>query len=123
MKMMLLDVEQKTIRLVEANGLDDYYEYLNCRAIDIVMRKIGDRYFNIICDDEGLLKDKPQPSGIDVTGFPMLYGNLLIAGEEVIEGELTSLKLEEIEHLMCYTAEITTSMYKKPYPVFVEMDY
>lgn len=123
MKMMLLDVEQMSIRVVEANGLDDCYEYLNCRVVNIVRRKIGDRYFNIICDDESLLKDKPQPSGIDVTGFPMLYGNLLIAGEEVIEGELTSLKFEEIEHLMCYTAEITTSMYKKPYPVFVEMDY
>lgn len=123
MKMMLLNVEQRTIRLVEANGLDDYYEYLNCRMVDIVMRKIGDRYFNIICDDEGLLKDKPQPSGIDVTGFPMLYGNLLIASEEVVEGELTSLTFEEIEHLICYTAEITTSVYKTPYPVFIEMDW
>ena len=123
MRMLLLNVEQRTIKFVYTESLDDWYDYLNCRTIDIVRRKIVGKYFNIICDDEALLKDKPQPSGIDVTGFPMLYGNLLVAGVEVVEGELTSLTDDDIDHLLSYMTEITTSVYKKPYPAFVEMDF
>ena len=42
MKMLLLDVENKEIKMVEANGLNDYYELIGCRCIDIVRRTIGD---------------------------------------------------------------------------------
>ena len=96
MKYLLLDVKNREVKTVEANGLDDYYELIGCRNIDI-------------------------------DGTPMLFGNLLVASGRVTEDgeltELTELTQEEIDEIMDNIATITTSVYKEPYPVFVEMDY
>lgn len=123
MKMLLLDVWNNKIKMVEANDLEDYYKYINCRCIDIVRRKIGDVEVEIICDDEALLIDKPKVSAVGVNGTPALYGNLLVAGGKVIDGELTELTAEEAFEIMNNVAEVTTSVYKEPFRIFVEMDY
>ena len=36
MKMLLLDVKNREVKMVEANGLDDYYRLIGCRTIDII---------------------------------------------------------------------------------------
>ena len=125
MKMLLLDVENKEIKMVEANGLDDYYELIGCRCIDIVRRTIGDVEVEIVLDDEGTLVNQPKISAINPEGTPMLYGNLLVASGRVTDdGELTELDEDEIEAILTWNvATITTSVYKEPYPVFVEVDY
>ena len=124
MKLLLLDVENNELKTVEANGLDDYYKYLNCRVVDIVHRKINDVECEIICDDEGLLTENPKVSAVDITGKPMLFGNLLIASGTVTDdGGLTEPTPEEIQHFMENTAEVTTSVYKEPFRIFVEMEY
>ena len=124
MKMLMLDVENKDVKMVEANGLDDYYRFIGCRTIDIIHRRIGDVEVEIVLDDEGLLVNAPKPSGISIDGTPVLFGNLLIASGRVTEdGELTELTEEEVDEIMDNVATITTSIYTEPYPVFVEMDY
>ena len=125
MKMLLLDVENKEIKMVEANGLDDYYELIGCRCIDIVRRTIGDVEVEIVIDDEGALVNQPKISAISPEGTPMPYGNLLVASGRVTDdGELTELDEDEIEAILTWNvATITTSIYKEPYPVFVEVDY
>ena len=123
MKMLLLDVEKRDIKMVEANGLDDYYELIGCRCIDIVHRTIGDVEVEIVIDDEGALVNQPKISAIGVDGTPMLYGNLLVASGRVTDdGELIELTRAEIDEIMDNIATITTSVYKEPYPVFVEMN-
>ena len=124
MKMLLLDVKNREVKIVEANGLDDYYRLIGCRTIDIISRSIGDVRVEIVLDDEGAIIDKPKVSAIDIDGTPMLFGNLLVASGRVTEeGELTELTKADIKELMNNIATITTSVYKEPYPVFVEMDY
>ena len=124
MKMLLLDVKNREVKMVEANELDDYYRLIGCRTIDIVSRSIGDVRVEIVLDDEGAIIDKPKASAIDIDGTPMLFGNLLVASGRVTEdGELTELTQEEIDEIMDNIATTTTSVYKEPYPVFVEMDY
>ena len=124
MKMLLLDVENKEVKVVEANTLDDYRKFIGCRYIDIVRRWIGDVVVEIVIDDEGALVDNPKVSAIGVDGTPMLYGNLLIASGRVTDdGELTEINGAELDELMDNIATITTSIYKEPYPVFVEVDY
>lgn len=124
MKMLLLDVENREIKAVEDNGLDDYYKLIGCRVIDIVSRTIGDIRVEIVIDDEGALVNNPKISAIDIDGTPMLFGNLLVASGRVTEdGELTELTRAEIDEIMDNVATISTSIYKEPYPVFVEMDY
>ena len=124
MKMLMIDVENRKVKLVEANGLKDYYKLIGCRTIDIISRSIGDVRVEIVIDDEGALVENPKPSGISVDGTPMLFGNLLIASGRVTDdGELTELTEEEVDEIMDNIATITTSVYKEPYQVFVEMDY
>ena len=125
MKMLMIDVENRNIEMVEANTLTDYYKLIGCRTIDIVHRTIGDDIeVEIVIDDEGALVENPKPSGIDVTGTPALYGNLLIASGRVTDdGELTELTEAEINEIMGNVDTITTSVYKEPYPALVEVDY
>lgn len=124
MKMLMIDVENKDVRLVEANTLDDYYRLIGCRTIDIISRSIGDIRVEIVLDDEGALVENPKVSAISVDGTPMLFGNLLIASGRVTDdGELTELTKDEIDEIMQNVATITTSVYTDPYPVLVEVDY
>ena len=124
MKYLLLDVENREVKTVEANGLDDYYRIIGCKTIDIIHRRIGDVEVEIVLDDEGLLVENPKPSGIDVAGIPVLFGNLLIASGRVTDdGELTELTEEDVDEIMDNVATITTSVYTEPYPAFVEVDF
>ena len=125
MKMLMIDVENKEIKIVEANGLKDYYKLIGCRTIDIVHRTIGDDIeVEIVIDDEGALVESPKVSAISPEGTPALYGNLLVASGRVTDdGDLTELTEAEIDEIKDNVAMITTSIYKEPYPVFVKMDY
>ena len=125
MKYLLLDVENREVKTVEANDLDDYYKIIGCRCIDIVSRSIGDIRVEIVLDDEGALLEHPKISAIDIDGTPMLCGNLLVASGRVTDdGDLTELDQDEIEAIMTwYIATITTSVYTDPYPALVEVDY
>ena len=124
MKMLLLDVENREVKMVEANDLDDYYKLIGCRCIDIVSRTIGDVEVEIVLDDEGAIIENTKVSAISIDGTPMLYGNLLVASGRVTEdGELTELTEEEVDEIMDNVATITTSIYTEPYPAFVEVDF
>lgn len=123
MKLLLLDVQNNDVKVVEANGLEDYYKHIGCSVIDIVRREIGDITVEIICDDEGTFVDHPKVSAIDFVGQPCLYGNLLVAGGEVIDGDLTELTEEEIEYIKGFIIEVTTAFYKDPFKVIYGMSY
>ena len=62
MKMLLLDVQNNEVKVVEVNGLEDYYKYIGCSVIDIVRRKIGDLTVEIVCDDEGTFAEHQKVS-------------------------------------------------------------
>ena len=96
MRGLLIDVWNDEIREVEASTLDEYYKLIGCDTIDIVYYKIGSRYYNIICDDEGLLKDSIRISAFDKQMHPILVGNLLIFGDTDENAEFTSLTDRDI---------------------------
>lgn len=57
MKVLLIDTDTLQPQVVEtAGGLQEWYRLIKCDLIDIVSRKIGGRYYDIIVDDEGLFK-------------------------------------------------------------------
>lgn len=114
MKCVLVDVNNKTVSTVEIdNGLESLYEKIGCNLIDITMRSFNGKYHDVVCDDEGLLKDGCIPSAIDDKGNVMLVGNLIICYHDA-EGDLTSLTQAEIENVMsCTLVGVTESgMYK-----------
>lgn len=95
-KVLLLDVYNEQIREVEIepNDLDKMYELLDCRCIDIVTRKIGGKWFDIVCDDEGLFHEPQKISAVDKNGQPMLCGNLIFAHHDA-GGNLTGLEPDD----------------------------
>lgn len=68
------------VLLSNDNGITELYEIydvLKVRTIDITERQFGKEYYSIICDDEGLFKEKPIFT-LWRNREPQLAGNLLI---------------------------------------------
>ena len=101
MKAYLLDVENRVHKAVEiddSDRLNEYYRLLNCSRIDITSRNVGGIEYDIIADDEGMLKENPIVSALDPEGQPALVGNLLFCKYDGEGGE-TSLSDDDIAHL------------------------
>lgn len=95
----LIDVENSNPYVVEIDGsLDSYYQILKCDMFDIATRRIGENYYDIYCDDEGLFKCNPIVSAMSPNNHPMLVGNLFITKTDD-EGETISLTDQEIEEV------------------------
>ncbi len=98
---MLVNVEQNFAKIVTVpDELPEYYNLLNCQYIDIYRRKVGDRWYTVVCDDEGALKVDAIVSGVDTQGRIAFYGNLLILSGRADDAELHSLTDSEIDNLI-----------------------
>lgn len=93
-----VDRNEISIQTLPAN-LEGYYKALDCTCIDIVSRRIGGEEFDIICDDEGLLKAHPIISAISSDRQPMLVGNLFIVKYSGA-GDIRSLDDREAAHVL-----------------------
>lgn len=82
----------------ECSELQDFYDALKCRHFDIAYRKVGGKYFDIFCDDEGLFVKNPIPSALDGDMEPALVGNLIFAHHDSA-GNTTRLSDEDIRHI------------------------
>lgn len=102
-------------------SLASYYKTLDCDCIDIVSRKIGGKYFDVICDDEGLY-NQPKISAIDDMGAPMLVGNLFIVNYDG-NGDNKSLTDEDIDHIKKYIQVMSTRQYLEGYPMLTQVEY
>ncbi len=99
---LLIDVSGKYGRICEKEIADDevlenFYDALDCSTIDITQRSIGGRVFDIVCDDEGLLKDNAKPTAIRQDGKIMLVGNLFICNH--YKENLASLSKEDCKFI------------------------
>lgn len=123
MKMLLLDVMEEKVEIVDAETLEDYYRLIKTDLIDIVKRNISGESYEIICDDEGLLKGTPKISAINDMGEPMLVGNLLIAGGVDREGNLKPMEDEDIEYVMQFIQTMYTRNHPEGYPMLTQCEY
>lgn len=123
-KMYLIDVINEKAEVVKTWGtLNDFYLLLNCDTIDIVTRKIGRHYYDIICDDNGLFADSPKISAIDDSGSIMFVGNILIAGMHDEEGELRDLTDDDIAYIAERIERMGTRMYPAGYMMLTQCSY
>ena len=102
-----------TIEVVEIpQGKDPYdnieklQNELECDTIDIVERKIANKWYDIVCDDNGLFKEKNHhcfPSMVIVDEYfnvvQQIVGKAFICNHNK-NGELVSLKKGEIKTIM-----------------------
>ncbi len=118
MKVIYLNVnDSKAPEMLDIkDDLGTYYNLIDCRSIDIVRRKIGQQYFNIVCDDEGLLKDRPRISAISDLGEILLVGNLVICSGEITEdGDLIGLTDDEAEYIKARIEFLYTRQHPEGY--------
>lgn len=77
------------------DNLDNFYELLACDTIDITTRCVQGVRFDVVCDDNGLLVEKPIPSALFPDGHVALVGRLFLCFDDTNEpnpeGELLSL--------------------------------
>ena len=122
-KTILIDVKNSKFDVLNIeNTLDEFYRLIDCSCIDIVRRKIGRKWFDIICDDEGLFAESPKISAINNWGRPMLVGNLLITktGEE---GETIGLNSNEISYIKKRIIPMSTRKHPEGYPMLTQVEY
>lgn len=112
MKALLLDTVNKEIKVVNPNGLDDYYELIKCNWVEIVSRRIGRKTYEIICDEEGTFVNDPLISAIDDLGRTMFVGSLIICGLADSEGELTDLTDNDIRYIKKRIQTLDTRMHE-----------
>lgn len=101
-KVVYLDVRngKEPVAMEIEDKLETFYDLIGCSAIDIVRRPIGGKDFNVIVDDEGLLKANVIISATSKHNFVELVGNLIIAGLATLDGELTSLTDEDVKKII-----------------------
>ena len=83
------------------DDLDVFYSLIDCDTIDIVTRRIGGQEYDIICDDEALLREFPTITFLSLQGSEMsIYGGIIIAGVHDPDREdLASLTEEDCENI------------------------
>lgn len=124
MKVVYLNVEKgQTPEVLDIkDDLQEFYKLIACHCIDITNRKIGRKRFDIICDDEGLLKDSPKISAINNLGQPMLCGNMIIVNSDE-DGNLVGLTDKDAEYVLCRIQKMYTHKYPKGYYVLTQCEY
>ena len=95
MKVGIFDAETKKLRIQDIkDDLEEFYGIIKCDTIDIVTRYIRGVRFDIICDDEGLLKDNIVVIAFDINLNPALVGTLIFAHHDD-EGNLTDITKDD----------------------------
>lgn len=100
MKAYLIDVEEGrhgTVEITDHDHLGQFYRLIGCRCIDITVRTIGGKRFNIVLDDEGLLVNRPIISAVDGRMRGMLAGNLVIMGIDPESFDLAGITEEDAD--------------------------
>lgn len=122
MKAVLIDVYDNGCSIVDiADDLHEFYRVLRCDTIDIVRRRIGQCEYDIICDDEGSLKDNVIVSAYRPNGKACLVGNLLICGATNTE-HMVGLTDKELHNLVQNIATLQTEQQDERV-VVVNCDY
>jgi len=100
LSMLLWDTKKQDfqdIKIESNNTLQKLYKYLDCKTIDITSRSINNIYYDIIVDDEGLLKNDHIVSYFE-NNQPQLVGNLIFSKAND-QGENIGLTNKDINNL------------------------
>ena len=123
MKTILLNVIEEIVQIMDVEpDLQAYYKALDCDCIDIVERKIGGKFYDVMCDDEGLFREPQKISAINDMGEPMFVGNLLFFNNDG-QGDLVGLSDKDIEHIKKHIKKMYTYKYPNGYPMLTQCEY
>ena len=92
--------------VLKLNDYKDFYPMLDCECFEIVRRKFGRNYYDVYCDDEGLLLDKDPAiyTFHEDMVCEVIVGNCFVCKHDE-EGETISLTEDEVEEVLRNTRE------------------
>ena len=106
------------------NSLKELYKILNCDLIEIQERKINNKIYDFIFDEEFLINGKAQePQNIIAFAthgnepIEIIFGNLFICGVANEKGEETDLKEEDINNILNSLTFIKNKVNNEKYQV------
>lgn len=80
--------------------LATYYTLIDCDTIDMVVKKIGDRYYNVVCDDVALYDPDFIITMIDPDyKDDIIAGTIVITGLADADGNLTDLTDDDAKNI------------------------
>lgn len=114
MKVGIFDAKTRQFRVEDIkDDLETFYRIIDCDTIDIVTRYVNDVQFDIICDDEELLKEEPIVTALSMNLKPMLVGTLIFAHNDG-HGNLTDIT-DSDETLLKFITTLTGAIWPCEY--------
>ena len=104
-QVLTLEVDNKNkvivphVRFIDSdNVLSELYRIIGCDLVELVQVEVGGKFYDVYCDEEFLLKEKPVPT-LFLSGEQVLCGNLVFTTCDE-EGKLGGVKEEDIGKLI-----------------------
>ena len=94
----------------EADTLNEYYQLLGCRCIDMVAIDVDGYSYDVVCDDEGLFREPMVPT-LYISEEQVLFGNLAFVKIDE-EGYIVGLDKEDIERLLRYIEDQKDTLHR-----------
>ena len=114
MKVLVIDTDILQPQIQETpGGLDEWKRLIKCSLITISYLQIAGKYYDIIGDDEALLKAGGKVTAIDTDKNPQLVGNLVICNYDGEGGE-AGLTEDDIKHIMQNIVVLTEDKAENP---------
>ncbi len=98
------------VRFIDSEKtLEELYRIIGCDSIDLVRIEVDGKFFDIYCDDEFLLKEKPVPT-LFLSDEQVLCGNLVFTTCDE-EGKLGGVTEEDICKLIDFILVQTVKLH------------
>lgn len=94
----------------DTNKLNEYYRYLDCRCIDMATIDVDGHAYDVICDDEALLRQPLIPS-LYISEERVFFGNLAFVKVDE-EGGTVGLDREDLIRLLNFIERQQPSLYR-----------
>lgn len=94
----------------DTDKLNEYYRYLDCHCIDMVMINVDSYAYDVVCDDEALLRNPLIPS-LYISEEQVFFGNLAFVKIDE-EGASVGLDREDMIRLLDFIERQQPSLYR-----------
>lgn len=86
--------------------LSSYYKHCDCTCIDVVFANIGPKNYDLVVDDEGLLKNDVKFTAYTTHSKVKLAGNILVFGNDG-RGGFKSITKNDIRNLLNHIKDVS----------------
>lgn len=93
----------------DTDKLNEYYRYLDCHCIDMVTINVDGYAYDVVCDDEALLRQPLVPS-LYISEEHVFFGNLAFVKIDE-EGASVGLDREDMIRLLDFIERQQPSLY------------